>query len=215
MNKKDAALFFFLAIGFIVPSLYAGTLSVKITDDKGNALPDAVVYLSSNQPFTNSVDNVINIEQKNKAFLPFVSIAQAGTMGYFPNRDGIGHHVYSFSPAKTFQLPLSEDEYSEAIQFDKPGVVTVGCNIHDWMVAYIYIVNTPYYSKTDTSGTATITDIPAGDYQLHLWHPGGKSNTEEQQSITIPDNAVTQHDFSMAIKPVYFWRPQQREEEEY
>ena len=79
-------------------------------------------------------------------------LSVGGFYARFPNKDGIGHHVYSFSTAKTFELPLSETESSMTVTFDQPGIVTIGCNIHDWMVGYINIVNTPYYGKTDAAG---------------------------------------------------------------
>ena len=141
-----------------------------------------------------------------------------GTSILFPNRDGIGHHVYSFSNSKTFELPLSEIETSDSVLFDAPGIVTVGCNIHDWMVAYIYVVNSPYYGKTGDDGIASIENIPAGEYSLYIWHPGIKNSMDIEQQITIGTDVPNQHTFSIEIRPEYFWKPErpaENEEEQY
>jgi hypothetical protein len=81
------------------------------------------------------------------------------------------HHVYSFSPAKSFEIKLYSGKSPSEIVFDKPGVITLGCNIHDWMLGFILVVSTPHYAKTDASGNARLRDLPAGSYELHAWHP--------------------------------------------
>ena len=194
--------------------LQAGSLTVQVADSKHESLADAVVYLTSDRPFTQPKDSSFEIEQKNKAFHPFVTIMPTGSRASFPNRDGIGHHVYSFSPAKNFQLPLSEHVSTESITFDKPGLVTVGCNIHDWMVAYIYVVDSNYYTKTDNKGLAVIKDLPAGDYEIHVAHPGMKSAKPVTRSITLTANGADKQEFTLEIKPRYFWQPAPRMHEE-
>jgi hypothetical protein len=87
----------------------------------------------------------------------------------FPNSDDIRHQVYSFSPAKTFQLPLYQGTPASPIVFDKPGIVTLGCNIHDRMSAYIVVVDTPYFATTAASQPTTLTDMPADSYEVHVW----------------------------------------------
>ncbi|MEX2354148.1 MAG: methylamine utilization protein [Gammaproteobacteria bacterium] len=197
---------------------HAGTLAVTVTDSGGKALADVAVYVQPQGSLSTMPANKIQIEQKNKEFLPFVTVIQTGTSAYFPNRDGIGHHVYSFSQAKNFQLPLSEQETTDSVLFDKPGVVTVGCNIHDWMVAYIYVVDTPYFAVTDSSGAVNIDNVPAGGYTLHVWHPGSKAGTAMEQQINISDDGTLQLDFALDLKPEYFWkpaRPTEHEESQY
>ncbi len=88
----------------------------------------------------------------------------------FPNHDIVRHHVYSFSPPKPFEIKLYVGTPVAPIIFDKPGEVVLGCNIHDHMLAYVYVVDTPYFAKTDASGVATIEELPAGDYDLQIWH---------------------------------------------
>jgi hypothetical protein len=126
------------------------------------------------------------IEQKNKQFIPLVSVVQSGSNINFPNRDLVRHHVYSFSPAKTFELKLYSGIPANPVMFDKAGTVVLGCNIHDTMLAYIHIVDTPYFAKTDDSGKAKLSDLPAGQYQLKVWHYATlKENLITEQNLNV------------------------------
>lgn len=111
------------------------------------------------------------MDQRNRTFVPHVLPIQTGTRVEFPNSDDIRHQVYSFSPAKKFQLPLYTGTPSNPIVFDKPGVATLGCNIHDRMSAYIVVVDTPYFAATGGDGQATLDNLGGGKYTVHVWHP--------------------------------------------
>lgn len=192
---------------------WASEIVVDVLDASGRPVPDAVIYATSDSGKAPPAQHQpIYVEQKNKTFIPFVSVIPLGTRAYFPNHDGIGHHVYSFSPTKTFELPLSDKENSESVLFDKPGVVTVGCNIHDWMVAYIYVLETPFYSKTDAGGQARLGDLNPGEYTVHVWHPGITKDAAERVGVAAQDPASLR--FSIELKPEYFWRPLRPETEE-
>lgn len=215
MNKSALILF-----SFLLPCLstQAATLSVNVQDNAGKALADTVIYLETGSPVSAPPAAEISIEQQGKEFHPFVSVAPVGTVAHFPNKDGIGHHVYSFSPAKPFELPLSETESSMTVTFDQPGIVTIGCNIHDWMVGYINIVNTPYYGKTDAEGKVQIENLPAGDYRVFAWHPGSRSGAAVEQALTIDATGNVQQQFRLDTKPEVFWKPvhpPENEEEQY
>jgi hypothetical protein len=106
----------------------------------------------------------------DKEFLPKVQAVLVGTPLTFPNRDDVRHQVYSFSPAKRFELPLYTG-IPQAVVFDKPGVVVLGCNIHDWMVGYVYVSESPYFAKTNAEGKALLTDLPPRAYVVRAWHP--------------------------------------------
>jgi hypothetical protein len=101
-----------------------------------------------------------------------------GTAVSFPNSDNIRHHVYSFSPAKKFELPLYSGVPAEPVIFDKVGFVTLGCNIHDWMIAYVAVLPTPYFQVTRQDGRAVLKDLPAGQYTVQVWHPALKGQPE-------------------------------------
>jgi plastocyanin len=131
------------------------------------------------------------MDQINMQFVPDVLVIQSGSSVDFPNSDQIQHQVYSFSAAKKFQLSLYAGHKYPPVQFDRAGLVTVGCNIHDGMLAYIYVTDSPYFGKSDARGTLVLHDLPAGNYTLTAWHPqlqqGGSA--AEQQHVTLAEGA--------------------------
>lgn len=152
----------------------AGDLTVRVTTSAGKPVADAVVMV---RPEAGPARKAIRFEwpyrmaQQNMQFTPFVLIVPVGAEVSFPNLDMVLHHVYSFSPAKTFQLKLYGHDETRLVRFDKPGVVAVGCNIHDGMVGFIRVVDTPFAAKSNAAGEATISDLPAGRAVVTVWHP--------------------------------------------
>ncbi|MCQ4251667.1 methylamine utilization protein [Pseudomonas stutzeri] len=110
------------------------------------------------------------MDQLDKQFVPAVLAVATGTAVSFPNSDDIRHQVYSFSPAKRFELRLYEGTPSAPVGFDHPGLVVLGCNIHDWMLGYIYVTDDPWFGVSDAQGLINL-DAPAGQYPATLWHP--------------------------------------------
>ena len=151
----------------------AGDIHATVRDRDGKPVADAVVVAvpSGGAAGAGTPPGVAEEDQRNKEFVPYVLPVQAGTRVLFPNNDNIRHHVYSFSPAKTFELPLYSGTPTSPVLFDKPGVVILGCNIHDWMVGYIYVSESPHFAKTGADGKATLGGLPGGDYTLRVWHP--------------------------------------------
>ena len=123
----------------------------------------------------------MTMAQRDMQFEPFVLIVPVGADVAFPNLDRVRHHVYSFSPAKTFELKLYGRDETRVVHFDKPGVVPLGCNIHDSMVAFVLVVDTPYAGMTDASGQAVIHGVPPGAQAVRVWHP----------YLRAPGNAVS------------------------
>ena len=165
-----------LVILVFAGDLLAGSLEVIVKDDKGGPGSDAVVYAvgaASAAPKKHAV-----VDQRDKQFVPYVTAVQVGTAVSFPNSDNIRHHVYSFSPAKKFELPLYSGVPAEPVVFDKVGFVTLGCNIHDWMIAYVAVLPTPYFQVTRQDGRALLKDLPPGQYTVQVWHPGLKGQPE-------------------------------------
>jgi plastocyanin len=164
----------------------ASALTVEVTDNQGKLLKNAVVYLESKNTSANKNNSLVEIEQKDKQFNPLVTVVQTGTSVNFPNHDRVRHHVYSFSPAKKFELKLYSGIPANPVLFDKAGTVVLGCNIHDNMLAFVYVVNTPYFVQTDANGIAKLANIPDGHYQLKVWHYALKSeNVPASQEIDI------------------------------
>ena len=120
----------------------------------------------------------------------------------FTNKDPLKHHVYSFSKAKKFEIKLYSGKPPEPIVFNKIGSVTLGCNIHDHMLAYAYIVDTPYYSLSNKKGYVQLSGLPDGKYQLNIWHPLQKNPVVN----TIIEVKGTHQSLSyqVSVKPV--WR---------
>lgn len=148
----------------------AASLSLQVRDGGGNPVEDAVVYLMSKHASRLPLKTpTLRIDQIDKTFVPLVSVAQTGTRVSFPNRDNIRHHVYSFSSAKKFEIKLYADTPSRPVVFDRAGVVVMGCNIHDTMIAHLLVVDTPYFGKSDRAGNLRIDDVPPGDYSLIAW----------------------------------------------
>jgi plastocyanin len=167
----------------------AAELTVQVLDQTDNPLSNAVVYLEASVKTSEKSLNEANVDQKNKQFSPFVSVVQVGTSVNFPNKDSVRHHVYSFSPAKTFELKLYSGIPAKPVLFDKPGTVILGCNIHDNMLAYIHIVDTPYFGKSDVNGIVKLTDLPTGQHTLKAWHYATtKENFVSEQKITLKSN---------------------------
>ena len=106
------------------------------------------------------------------------------------NQDKTRHHVYSFSPAKQFELRLYLGKPEAAIEFDVAGVVTLGCNIHDNMLAYIYVAQSRFVGITDRQGLVRFKNLPELDYQLIYWQPW-LTNTAIPQQLTV--TAEPQH----------------------
>lgn len=166
--------FLLLGVALTAPVLAAGgSLQVKLADGKGKPVEDAVVSLVPADGAKSAAPALLSVQivQKNQTFLPYVTAVAAGTSVVFPNEDTVQHHIYSLSKAKRFEKPLYAPGSRESVVFDQPGVVTLGCNIHDWMIAYIVVLPTPFFAKTTAEGTVALRDLPAGRYRLEVWHP--------------------------------------------
>jgi hypothetical protein len=142
------------------------------------------------------------IDQRDKQFVPYVTALQVGTSVMFPNHDNIRHHVYSLSPAKKFELPLYTGIPAKPVVFDKVGFVTLGCNIHDWMIAYVAVLPTPYFQVTAKKGVALLKGLPAGQYTVKVWQPSLKGSPEDSaQHIDLASRAVKELLFTLDLKP--------------
>jgi plastocyanin len=191
-----------LALSLAAPAS-AGDLSLTLATGAGKAVPNAVVMVRTAAapkgpirfPWT------YRVAQKDMQFDPFVLIVPVGADVAFPNLDPYKHHVYSFSPAKTFELKLYGKDETRSVKFDKAGVIAVGCNIHDDMSAFIRVVDTPYAIKSGARGEAVIRDIPAGPATLVIWHPYQKTKAGEvSQSITIPASGAVQLSLTLDVR---------------
>jgi plastocyanin len=179
----------------------AGTVRVVTKDPAGLPVADAVAYVYSlDTPATvHPPAEPVEITQRDQEFEPYVTPIVVGTRVVFPNKDNVQHHVYSVSPAKKFEIPLYIGDSTATIVFDHPGPVTLGCNIHDWMVAYVFVLDTPFFAKTGADGAADISNLPPGRYRLEVWHPrlAGKVGRE----LTVLEAGDTTQVVSVTLRP--------------
>jgi plastocyanin len=169
-----------LAVSICAPAA-AGTVNVDVVDEQGHALERVVVYLSPSAPAASAslappAAPTAAMDQQDNAFVPHILVVQKGTKVVFPNHDSVSHHVYSFSPAKTFELGLYKGNTHAPVLFEQSGLVVLGCNIHDGMLGYILIVDTPYFAMTDERGSVRIDGLPEGQYAVNVWTPRARSN---------------------------------------
>ncbi len=160
---------FFLLCVLGIPAL-AQPFALRVVDAGGQPVAGAVVSLAGERQEQVRPGGVALMDQVDKQFVPAVLAVATGTAVSFPNSDDIRHQVYSFSPAKRFELRLYEGTPSAPVTFDQPGLVVLGCNIHDWMLGYIYITDDPWFGVSDAQGRLLL-DVPAGQYPATLWHP--------------------------------------------
>lgn len=162
-----------LWLGLLVlaaPSLWAASLQAELVDSAGQPLGNAVISLHG--PLGEAPEAAPGLmDQRAQQFVPHVLAVRTGTAVSFPNSDDIRHHVYSFSPAKRFELRLYKDTPSAPVLFDTPGVVVLGCNIHDWMLGYVYVTDDPWFAVSDEQGRVQLDALPPGRYRVSLWHP--------------------------------------------
>jgi plastocyanin len=179
------------------------TLAVRVATPDGLPVEDAVVVAAPADgalPATGRA-RAEHIDQVDKEFVPRVKPVLAGSTMTFPNRDTVRHHVYSFSPAKRFELPLYTGTATQSVTFDKPGVVVLGCNIHDWMIGYVYVSESPWFAKTGADGKAALTDLPPRAYIVRVWHPLATEPEEAtRQAVDLARTGRAEATFTITLK---------------
>jgi plastocyanin len=190
----------------------AADLTVSIDDGHGHRIADAVVTLANDdapiraskagaQPTYRTVD------QKRLAFVPYLEIFRPGDSVVFRNSDRTRHHVYSFSPARQFELVLAPGESSQPQRLDKPGVVAVGCNIHDPMIAYLYVSDARWIARSAADGRLLFRDLPAGTYRVHVWQPRMRPGKSETRSVVLAASESRTLDVALSLLPDAAHRP--------
>jgi plastocyanin len=198
-------LLFVLASLLTAASAQARDIAIVVKDASGHPVEDAVVLLDA--PGRAPAPGRFTVNQKNTMFSPFVLVVPVGSTVEFTNLDPFRHHVYSFSPAKKFELKLFGKGENRTVTFDKPGTVALGCNIHDTMQAFIQVVATPFAAKTGPDGRAMLRGAPDGNVRLTVWHPylrapgnqllvtAGPGNVSVPVSVKLRRPAPMQHDY--------------------
>ncbi|HXG22644.1 MAG TPA: hypothetical protein VNN62_26680 [Methylomirabilota bacterium] len=190
--RLSGVVFFFALLQVVsvrlAPGCCGGEITGRVIDATGTGVAQAVVFVQTLPAGVTPPQGVSTAEmdQIHKEFAPSVLPIAVGTEVRFPNRDQIHHHVYSFSRTKSFELPLYKGEDAPPVLFDKPGVVKIGCNIHDWMSAIIFVAPTPYFALSDESGKFVLPNLPPGNYTLAAWHELSQVKVEDTaQSVQV------------------------------
>jgi plastocyanin len=173
------------ALGAFAAPAWAGDLVVTVTTPDGTPLLDAVVTVPAAGKL--AFPWKLEMAQKDKQFAPFVLVAPVGADVTFPNLDKYRHHVYSFSKGNKFELELYGREEKRTVAFKAAGTAAIGCNIHDQMVGFVRVVDTPFAAKTDASGLAELKAAPDGKTKLTVWHPYAKAKDQ----VIVTDVTVT------------------------
>jgi plastocyanin len=157
----------------------AAVLVISVQTPDGRALAGAIVTVRPLEgPPRHATPVHAVMDQVNRAFVPDLLVIPVGSTVEFPNSDATSHQIYSFSPAKRFQLPLYRGKPYPPTHFDQAGVVTLGCNIHDEMLAYLVVTDAPWFGRTEAAGSWTV-EVPRGHYRVELWHPRARDEPAE------------------------------------
>jgi plastocyanin len=182
----------------------AASLLINVQGADGHALAGAVITVRPLEGTGRKVAPVHAImDQVDRAFAPDLLVVPVGSTVEFPNSDSVSHQIYSFSPAKRFQLPLYRGKPYPPVHFDQAGVVTLGCNIHDQMLAYLVVTDAPWFGRTNGGGSWSV-EIPRGRYRVELWHPRLRdSETDLARELMVgeSDRAELTLHLSKALEP--------------
>ena len=194
------------AILLIAGSVHAqvGSFTATVRTPAGQPVVDAVVVAVPNDAaaLSGAKPRAEQLDQIDKEFVPKVKPVFVGSTVAFPNKDNVRHHVYSFSPAKRFELPLYAGVPTQPVLFDKSGVVVLGCNIHDWMIGYIYVSESPWFAKTGPDGKAVIADLPPHGYTVRIWHAQQEGPEDDtRRSFDVAPGQHVEGTWSVGLKP--------------
>jgi plastocyanin len=182
-------------------SVAAADLNIVVEDAHSRALPEAVLYLTGGSGGPSRAARTAEVDQRHRQFMPRITVVQTGTAITFPNNDTIRHSVYSFSRPKPFELKLFAGKVPAPIIFDKPGVVILGCNIHDDMSAWILVVDTTLFGKADADGRFVFHDLRPGTYELFAWYPS-LTAAVSQQTIVVDSRQARELRVHLNVMPI-------------
>ena len=194
-RRRTRGWWLLLALGC---SAQAADLMVEVRDEQGGAVSNAVVTLIGTGAPPALVARRVEVGQVGQEFTPPVTVVPVGSTVLFPNRDTVAHHVYSFSPACTFDLPLYTGAPPREVTCTVPGVITLGCNIHDWMLAHLFVTDTPWHGITAADGRVTKHELPEGAVQVNVWHPRQRGRPPLVAVPAIPEGPLV---IQLALRP--------------
>lgn len=195
--------FAFAALALASPAM-AGDVAVQVRTANGVGVANAVVtlYPGGRPSPPGPVRGGYQIAQRDLQFSPFVLVVPVGASVSFPNFDNVRHHVYSFSPVRRFELRLYAREQERSVRFDRAGIVPLGCNIHDNMIAFIHVVDTAFAVRTDNNGRASFTAVPGGPVIARVWHPYLRApGNQLELRLAVPDHGTLAQAVPVNLRP--------------
>lgn len=185
---RSSLICFIALLWGVSTNLYAAQF--QVLDSDNNPVKDAVIFFEDYKNTAGSMElTAAEMSQTDRKFSPHILVVPQNTPVTFPNYDNISHHVYSFSDAKVFEKKLYKGVAEAPVIFDKTGIVELGCNVHDWMLAYVYVTDIAHFGITDDAGKVTI-DLPKmGSHKVKLWHP----RMEDSDQVSREVNVVAQN----------------------
>ena len=194
LNKALVSLFLIIFCGAALAKM-----TVTVLDKSATPLSNVVVELEPDASVNTSVmePKVATIKQVDQQFVPHILVLEKGTTVTFPDTDTVRHHVYSFSPAKTFEIRIHKQDIQRNILFEQAGIVELGCNIHDWMLGYLYIAESALFAQTNEKGEVEFADLPYGNYTIKVWHP--RIDEQDVGSAEKVNYSADDGDFSVTL----------------
>lgn len=194
-GMKWAWLAIVMAFAFELAS--AAQVEVRVLDRDGHPADGLVVTLHGAASERRAAASAV-MDQIDQRFVPFVLPVHVGTAVTFPNSDAVAHQVYSFSPAKRFELGLYRGRPHPPVIFDQPGIVVLGCNIHDKMIGYVFVTDAGEFGKTNEQGEWRSATLPAGEYRIEIWSPRfARGEKNLVQSLSLAENTIQRLQFRL------------------
>lgn len=193
-----------VALCAVAGTAHAALFIGVASDRDGQALPNVVIALKPvGVAAPTTAPTTITVTQEALAFKPYVTAIRSGSSVIFANRDQVEHHIKSFSSSKPFEIAVHKPGDTPApIRFDKEGAVVAYCILHDWMRAYVYVADTPWFAVSGDNGLARVENIPAGDYEVSAWHPDlGQYKPPLISKVTVAATGTTQSTIKFEFKP--------------
>jgi len=194
-SRASVATFVAVAVALVEafgPTAARADFALRVEDPARAPVQDAIVSLTplGGAAGPGGAPGRATMDQVGLAFRPHVLAVRTGTVVDFPNSDQVRHSLYSFSAAKTFEVKLYKGFEAPPITFDVPGLVVLGCNIHDHMLGFVYVLDAPYFGVSDERGAVSIAGAPPGRYRLELRHPRLDESLVVAREIVLPDDAA-------------------------
>jgi plastocyanin len=183
----------------------ATSFAARVIDQDNKPVANAVITIVADGKTAlaaaTRLDPARVVDQRDETFIPLVTILPRAGRVVFANNDKTKHQVYSFSPIKQFEITLAQGEKSPSFAFDKAGVAVLGCNIHDHMIAYVFVSDSPWTALTGADGRTVIADVPPGNYDIQVWHPQLPPGTAAPEESVVLSGETTEFATRLKLLP--------------